>query len=203
MQNIAQTIRLCKVRINYTPWNRLSPRYINIVTTRYNEITAGANSTIKPKRKKKEKKKRKQYRHRRIDENEDDPQPLRPSENSHHSPSTMKRRVPSSTSKKESDDHDAAARTNPRVSPGTLRGVGKRCTRRPSGRNGDTCKRHRVGVETTEISPTPKKLHPGRSIALYHSCHPPAHATTVKHPVNWFSRELENHARAKKRYDDN
>jgi hypothetical protein len=173
MQNIAQTIRLCKVRINYTPQNRLSLRYINIVTTRYNEITAGANSTIKPKRKK-ERKKRKQYRHRRIDENEDDPQPLRPLENSHHSPSTMKRRIPSSTSKKESDDHDAAARTNPRVSPGTLRGVGKRCTRRPSGRNGDTRKRHRVGVETTEISPTPKKLHPGRStILVTHQRTPP------------------------------
>jgi hypothetical protein len=92
--------------------------------------------------------------------NEYDPQPLRPSENSHHSPSTMKRRVPSSTSKKESGDHDAAARTNPRVSPGTLRGVGKRCTRHPSGRNDDTRKRHRIGVETTGISPDPQKTTP-------------------------------------------
>jgi hypothetical protein len=57
--------------------------------------------------------------------------------------------------------------------------VGKRYTRHPSGRNGDTRKRHRVGVETTRISPDPKKPHLGRSVALYQTCHPPTHATTV------------------------
>jgi hypothetical protein len=89
-------------------------------------------------------------------------------------------RVPSDTSKKESDDDDAAAaRTNPRFSPGTLRAAGKRYTQRPSGRNGDTRKRHRIGVETTWISPDPKKPHLGQSVALYQTCHPPKHATTV------------------------
>jgi hypothetical protein len=52
-----------------------------------------------------------------------------------------------------------AARAYPRVSPGTLRGIGKRHTRRPSRRKGDTRKRHRVGVEMTWISPDPPKNH--------------------------------------------
>jgi hypothetical protein len=53
-----------------------------------------------------------------------------------------------------------AARTYPRVSPGTLREIGKRYTRRPSRRKDDTSKRHRVGVKTTGISPDPQKTTP-------------------------------------------
>jgi hypothetical protein len=155
--------------------NRLAPRYINIATTRYNELL-GPSAQASPKEKR-EKKKRKQCRDRRIDENEDDPQPLRPSENSHHAPSTPKRRVPSNTYKKESDDNAAAAQTNPRVSPGTLWGVGKRYTRRPSGRKGDTRKRHRVGVEMTGISPDLKKTTP-RTIRSAPTFLPP---TSLRH----------------------
>jgi hypothetical protein len=61
------------------PRNRFAPRYINIATTRYNELLEpSAQASPKEKR---EKKKRKQCRDWWIDENEDDPQPLRPLEN--------------------------------------------------------------------------------------------------------------------------
>jgi hypothetical protein len=94
--------------------------------------------------------------------NEKDPQPLRPPENFHHEPSTPKRRLPSNTFKKESDDDDAAARTSPRVSPGTRRGVGKGYTRGPSRRKGDTRRRHHVGAGQADrdFSRPPKNHHP-------------------------------------------
>src|SRR4051812_30746792 len=86
---------------------------------------------------------------------------MRPPKKYHHTPSTPKHRVSSSTSKKENDDNDATARTGPRVSPDTLRGVGKRFTRRPLGRTATP-----AGV-TTSVSrrqgflPTPQKTtHP-------------------------------------------
>jgi hypothetical protein len=159
------------------PQNRLASHYINIATTRYNELL-GPSAQASPKEKRK-KKKRKQCRDQRIDKNEDDPQPLRPPENSHHAPSTLKRRVPSKTSKKESDDNDAATRTNPRVSPGTLRGVGKRYTRRLQEGRATLASINASVLRRQGLLPTSKNSHLGRSVALRHSCHPLAHATTV------------------------
>jgi hypothetical protein len=90
--------------------------------------------------------------------NDDDPQPLRPSENSHHALSSLKHRIPSSTFKKQCDDDDAAAQTDTRVSPGMRRGVGKRCIRRPSRRNDGAHRRHRIDAgRPTGISPYPQK----------------------------------------------
>jgi hypothetical protein len=44
--------------VNRVRRNRLAPRYINIATNRYKiEITAGANSTAKPKRNKRRRRK--------------------------------------------------------------------------------------------------------------------------------------------------
>ena len=73
----------------------------------------------------------------------------------HLAPGTSNLRIPSSTFRKEhDDDDDAAARTGPRVSPGTRRGVGKVKTRRPSGRNDGAHGRHRVSAsKPTWISP--------------------------------------------------
>nr|XP_040248997.2 atherin-like [Aegilops tauschii subsp. strangulata] len=59
------------------------------------------------------------------------------------------RRVPSSTSKKGCDTDDAAARTSPRVSPGTRREVGGGYHRHPPGRNGGTRRCHRVGAKAS------------------------------------------------------
>ena len=134
-----------------------------------------------PKKKEREKE-RKQSRHRRINENENDSPPLRPPEHSYHESSTPSRRVPSSTSKKDDDDDAAAARTGPRVSPGTLPVVGKGYSRRPSGRIGDTHKRHRVGVKDRDFSRPPKNHNSGQFVALHQSCHPPTHDTTVLKP---------------------
>jgi hypothetical protein len=62
------------------PRNSLSPRYINIATTRYNcKIPTGAKNTNKPKRKNKRKKKE---TNAQIDIREDGPQPMHPLENS-------------------------------------------------------------------------------------------------------------------------
>jgi hypothetical protein len=47
-----------------------------------------------------------------------------PTENSHHTPTTLKRHVPSSTFKKECDDDDAAARSGLWVSLGTRKDKG-------------------------------------------------------------------------------
>jgi hypothetical protein len=103
-----------------SPRNRLSPRYINIAQDRYSiGSMAGANSTSTPKRKHKRKTRETNAEKGRIDENGDASQPLRPPENIHHKPSTWKLRVPSNTFKKGCDDDDAAARSDPRVSPGT------------------------------------------------------------------------------------
>ena len=72
----------------------------------------------------------------------------------HLAPGTSNLRIPSSTFRKEHDDDDAAARTGPRVSPDTRRGVGKGKTRRPSGRNDGAHGRHRVGAgKPARISP--------------------------------------------------
>jgi hypothetical protein len=57
--------------------------------------------------------------------NEDDPQPPRPSEKSHHTPNTPKRHVQSNTFKKERDDNTTAAWTSPRVSSVHEGGWGK------------------------------------------------------------------------------
>ena len=112
--------------------------------------------------------------------NENDPQPLRPPETSHHDPCPSKYRVPSSTFKKDHDDDAVTARTNPRVSPGTRREVEKEYTRHPSRRCGDTRRRHRVGAgKPAGISPEPQKHNPRHTEALHQSCRPPACATTV------------------------
>jgi hypothetical protein len=49
--------------------------------------------------------------------NEDDPQPPRHSEESHHTPDTLERHIQSNTFKKERDDNATIAWTSPRVSP--------------------------------------------------------------------------------------
>jgi hypothetical protein len=105
-------------------------------------------------------KKRKKYTNADtgISTNKVDPPPLRHPENPYHVPSTLKCRVLSNTFKKESNDDAAAARTSPRVFPGTPREVGKGYTRCPSGRKatpaGVTTS---VPDEPTRISPDPKK----------------------------------------------
>jgi hypothetical protein len=64
----------------------------------------------------------------------------------------------SNTFKKGCDDDDAAARTNPRVSPGMREGCGEGGTQRPPRRNGGARRRHRVGVgNPTGISPNPQR----------------------------------------------
>jgi hypothetical protein len=119
----SRVLRIEQQEARGIPRNRLSPRYINIAITRYNKL-AGAAAQPSPKGKEREIKE-KQMSTSVDQRNKDDPPPLRPPENSHHAPSTSKHRVPSNTFKKESDDDDAAARTSPRVSPDTQRGVGK------------------------------------------------------------------------------
>ena len=57
-----------------------------------------------------------------------------PTRNIHHAPMPSSRREPSNTFRKDCDDDDAAARTNPRISPGTRREAGERYSRRPSRR---------------------------------------------------------------------
>jgi hypothetical protein len=142
-----------------------------IVTRGYNKLL-WALGTNKPKRKKRKNKKRKQCQERRIDENEDEPQLLCPPKNSHHAPSSPKRRVPSNTYKKENDNNDTTARTNPRVSLGTLRGMGKRYTRHPSRRKDDTRKRHHVSVKAAGISldlqnTTPRMIRSSTILAIH------------------------------------
>jgi hypothetical protein len=61
----------------------------------------------------------------RSTKKKDDPQPMRPPELSHHASSNPDHRGSSNTFNKESDDDAAASRTSPRVSPSTLRWVGK------------------------------------------------------------------------------
>ena len=107
--------------------NRLSPRYINIATTRYNfEITAGANNTNTPKRKERERRRENNAniggstktivtRNRCVLSGQFPPQ-------TYHSES------PRTKQHLQEGNNDAAAvaRTSPRVSPGTLQVVGKR-----------------------------------------------------------------------------
>ena len=117
-------------------------------------------------------------------QNEDGPHPLRPPELSHHTPSTLKRRVTSNTFNKEGDDDAAVARTSPRVSPDTRRGVSRGYPRRPPRRNGDTRKRHRVGAGRADrdFSRSPESHYPGRSVVLHPAYHPRARATTDLEP---------------------
>lgn len=57
-----------------------------------------------------------------------------------------------------------------------------RGTPTPFRKVGDTRRRHRVGVETTEISPDPQKTTPPDTRALHHTYHPLAYANTVLQP---------------------
>jgi hypothetical protein len=139
----------------------------------------------KEKRKSKEKmkKKRKKCRQRRIDENDDDPQSLRPSENSHHALSTLKLRVPSSTFKKDAMMATLLPGLVLRGFPRYAEGRGKRVHPMPFKkewrRHGGARGRHRVGVVLpTRISPDPQKNHdpdaPSRSTKLVaHQLTPP------------------------------
>jgi hypothetical protein len=68
----------------YPPQNKLSPRYINTATNRYNKH-AGAAAQPSPKGTKEKAKKGKKCQHRQLDKNEDYSQPLRPPENTTHS----------------------------------------------------------------------------------------------------------------------
>jgi hypothetical protein len=135
--------------------NRLSPRYINIAITRYYKL---ARAEAQPSLKKRERKKRETNADTGNQRYKDDPPPLRSPENSHHAPSTSKHRVPSNTFKKENDNEAAAARTSPRVSPSTQRGVGKGYTRCPSGKKAaPTGVTASMSNKPTEISPNPQK----------------------------------------------
>jgi hypothetical protein len=78
-KSIATHMYLC-----YPPQNKLSPRYINTATNRYNKH-AGAAAQPSPKGTKEKAKKGKKCQHRQLDKNEDYSQPLRPPENTTHS----------------------------------------------------------------------------------------------------------------------
>jgi hypothetical protein len=120
-------------------------------------------STTKPKGKT-EKEKRDKCLHGKLNENEDDLQPLHPLEKSHHVPSTPKHRIPSNTFNKRSGDGDVAARTSPRIFPGTHRVVERGYTRRPLERNDGTRRIHRVDARWADRDfsrppkPTPRTI---------------------------------------------
>ena len=128
------------------------PSYIYTATNRYNrKATAGANSTLMPKRKKKEQKRENKADIGGSTKNKDDSQPLRPPENYHHAPSTPQRLIPSNTSKK--------GATTTTLLPGQFLGfplvcseVGRRYPT-PFKKDGDTRRRHRVSAESAGISP--------------------------------------------------
>jgi hypothetical protein len=96
--------------------NRLLPRYI-LYSNQHHDTTSYWAATKQTQRNKTRERKEKQMPTPADRLNENDPQLLRPPENSHHEPSTPKRRLPSNIFKKESDDDDSVARTSPRVSP--------------------------------------------------------------------------------------
>jgi hypothetical protein len=135
--------------------NRLNRGYghthINIATDRYNKHVGTQN----PKEQKRKRKKktiptpaapREQRRLATL-------RP-RPTGEFHHTPSTLKRRISNNTFNKENDDNAVAAQTNPRVSPDTRKGLGKRNNQHPSGRYGDT---HSV---TVAVSGMPTRISP-------------------------------------------
>ena len=86
-----------------------------------------------------------------------------PTEDNHHAPKPPSCRVPSTTFKKECDDDDAAARTNPRISPGTRRVEGGEGHPTPFKKDGGARRRHRVGAGKTRhgFLPTSRAHHPG------------------------------------------
>ena len=104
-----------------------------------------------------------------------------PTEDNHHAPKPPSCRVPSTTFKKECDDDDAAARTNPRISPGTRRVEGGRGSpdalqegwRRPQA-SPRWCRQ-----DLTWISPDPSHPPPRTNLRLHHTCRPPTCASTV------------------------
>ena len=93
-------------------------------------------------------------------------QPLRPPAKFHHAPSTLKRLVRSTTSKKGTTTTTlllghflgfppVCPRGFPRYAEGWERG-----TPTPFRKDGDTRRRHRIGAETTRISPDLQKTTP-------------------------------------------
>ena len=86
-----------------------------------------------------------------------------PTEDNHHAPKPPSCRVPSTTFKKECDDDDAAARTSPRISPGTRRVEGGEGHPTPFKKDGGARRRHRVGAGKTRhgFLPTSRAHHPG------------------------------------------
>jgi hypothetical protein len=137
--------------------NRLSPRYINIAITRYNfEVTAGAKQHNQAQKKEKKRK-----------EN-----------NANIGGSTKTKMTHNRCALRKNPTTILALRITvyqaspPRrkatmmtLLPGLVLGFppvrygewGKRYTRHPSRRNGDTRKHHRVGAKMTWISPDPQK----------------------------------------------
>jgi hypothetical protein len=115
------------------PRNRLSPRYINIATDRYNKH-AGAAAQPKPKRTQEKEEKENNANTGSLTRTKTTRNRCALRRIPPHSKHTPKRRISSNTFNKENDDNAAAARTNPRVSPDTRKGLGKRDNRRPSGR---------------------------------------------------------------------
>jgi hypothetical protein len=121
------TLINCPTRTQYSlSRNRLAPRYINIATNRYKiETTAGANSTAKPKRNK-----RRRRKESKVDK-------VGSTKTLMIRNRCALRRIPttslalrsaayqSNTFKKGCVDDDAAARTDPRVSPDMRKGSGK------------------------------------------------------------------------------
>jgi hypothetical protein len=150
--------------LKHPPRNRLLHSYINIATTRYTK-PAGATTQSSPK----EKRKGRETKMKKGKES-----------NVHNVGSTKTMmirnccalwRIPTTllalcssayqarTFKKGCDNVDAAARTGPRVFPGTRRGTEKKgYTRCPSRRSGGAHGRHRIGAGLpTGISADPQK----------------------------------------------
>ena len=103
-----------------------------------------------------------------------------PTEDNHHAPKPPSCRVPSTTFKKECDDDDAAARTNPRISPGTRRVEGGRGSpdalqegwRRPQA-SPRWCRQ-----DPTWISPDLSRPPPRTNLRLHHTRRPPTCANS-------------------------
>ena len=86
-----------------------------------------------------------------------------PTEDNHHAPKPPSCRVPRTTFKKECNDDDAAARTSPRISPGTRRVEGGEVHPTPFKKDGGAHRRHRIGAGKTRhgFLPTSRAHHPG------------------------------------------
>ena len=160
--------------------NRLSPRYINIATTRDN---CWGHSTSKPKRNTRRKKRESNANSVGSTKNEDDPQPLRPPENSHHALSTR------CTVHQATPSRRGATTTT--LLPGLVLGFppvhrGARGRGTPGalqeGRRRPRASPRRCRPKPTRISPDPQKPAPDAPSCSPKAHRPPTRATTVLQP---------------------